>query len=188
MLKNKKGVSGQILTLMIVGFILIGILIIGFLFSVIGPILTPTLQDANSVAQQAFQQSGDQNIINAGQSSFQPAADSLNNLEWLSYTMLIVMFLVFFIMCFFVRAHPYLLPIWIVLVVVLLFCAIWLSVAYQELRTDPLFQSYYTAWGNTDFALQNLPLLVLIGGIIGGIIMFGISKNNSEATGEAGPI
>lgn len=179
--KDKKGLASQIMIIIVMALVIGFIILLIFLGQLVFPPLVSVSQDANVILQDTFQASGDSDLQAAGEASFQPAADSLNNLEWVSYTMVIIMFLVFLVMCFYVRTYPFLMFIWIILIILMLILSIYLAVVYQDLAADPALGDYYTDWKNTDFVLQNLPFLVVILGIAGGIIMFILSSRDQEA-------
>lgn len=187
--KNKKGISGQIMLLIVMAIILIAIVLMVYIFTLIGAPLQSIMQDTSGILSDTMQSTNDPDLINASQASFEPALRSLNNLEWFSYTIAIMAFLVFLIMCFYVRVYPFLIFIWIVLIIVLLALSLYLTSAYQGLASDDGLGGYYTAWENTDFMLKNLPFIILILGIGGGIIMFMLaSKEQSVEAGGGGPL
>lgn len=152
------------------------------------PILVPTAQEVLTTAGDAMQSTGDANIQAAADVAITPINQSLNNAEWMAYTMLILMFLSYIVMCFYVRTYPFLLWIWIIMIVILCICSIWMTVAYQDMSADSELGAYYHDWGNVDFALRNLPAIVFILGVIGGIIMFMLSNRDSAAEMGGGPL
>lgn len=180
LMKDKRGIGNQLMLIIVMAIILGLLMLIIFIAQLVGPPLVSTLQDTNSIIQGSLSTSGNQDLVTAGQSSFEPVAQSLNNLEWVSYTMFVMLFIVFLIMCFYVRTYPFLLVFWIILIVIMLIIAIYLAVVYQDLRVDPTLGSYYTSWENSDFFLKNLPAIILVIGIVGGIIMFIISSREQE--------
>lgn len=179
-MRNKRGMATQLMVMIVMAIVLISLVFFGFIIQLVGAPLQSTLQDTNGILQETFQSTGDQNIIDAGQHSFGNASASLSNLEWFAYVMFIVMFLVFIIMCFYVRMYPFLAFFWIILVVLMFFGSIYLTVVYQDLRVSPGLDTYYQGWENTDFMLQYLPAIILIVGIIGGIVMFLIATRSQE--------
>lgn len=184
LLKNKKGqaqLSGKIVIIIVMAIVLITLVLGIFLFQLVGPPLVSTLQDTSGILTETMQTSGNEPLQNATASSFTPALQSLNNLEWLSYTLFIVMFFTWIIMCFYVRSYPFLLIIWIVLVIIMIVLSIYLAVVYQDMRIDPGLSDYYQSWENTDFMLKNLPVVVTILGIVGGIVMFVLASRDQEA-------
>lgn len=184
LVKNKKGqmqVANKIMIIVVMAIVLIMLVLGFFLFQLVGPPLVSTLQDASGTISETMQQSGDETLQNASASSFEPALQSMNNLEWLSYTLFIVMFFNWIIMCFFVRSHPFLLIIWIVLMIIMIALSIYLAVVYQDMRTSPGMAEYYQSWENTDFMLKNLPIVMTILGIVGGIVMFTLVSRDPEA-------
>lgn len=186
LIKEKKGLADKIILLLVMGFVLIMIFVFLFLAQLVLPLMVGLSQETNLQIRDAFQQTGDENIINASQVSFEPASQSLNNLEWISYTLFIIVLLVFLIMCSYVRTYPFLIFVWIVLMLVLLFLSLYLVVSYQDMVADATLGGYYTSWENTDFMLKNLPVIVLFMGVIGGIIMFFVSRNSEQALDQTG--
>lgn len=181
MLRNKRGLANQILIIIVMAIILI-LLILGFFaFQLVGPPLVSTLQETSGTLRSTFQETHEESLINASESSIIPASQSLNNLEWLSYTLFGVMFIVWVIMCFYVRTYPFLMVIWIILVIIMVVLSIYLAVVYQDIRVQPGLSDYYQSWENTDFMLKNLPIVVTILGIGGGIVMFMLASREQEA-------
>lgn len=170
--------------MMIWALVLIFIILLVWAGAVVLPILTPTLHDVGSITTEALHSANDPAITQATDASIVPATETLNNMEWISYTLMILMFMAFLVMCFYVRTYPFLIWIWIIMIVVMIFVSIYLTVAYQNLRNDPMLGSYYKEWGNTDFVLRNLPIVIFVLGVVGGIIMFMIPKDT--ATEQAG--
>jgi hypothetical protein len=179
--KNKRGEAnpgGQIVLLLVMGVVLVLLVLSLFLWQLVGPPLVSTIQTAGTISTQAFQSTQDADIISAGASSITPAVDSLNNLEWVSYTLFTLLFLTFIIMCFFVRVYPFLVVFWIIIVVILFIASLYLTTTYQDMRTDPSLG--YTSWENTDFMLRNLPVLIFVVGLVGGIVMYIIASKDKE--------
>lgn len=179
--KNKKGVAQQMLLLLIMAGVLIGIIGVFWIFSLVGPPLLSSTGTAKTIIQDSFQATNDQNLINASNNSIVPALETVNNLEWFSYGVIIMMFLAFIIMCFAVRVYPFLIFFWIVLVIIMVILSVYLTVAYQDFKTDSSLNAYYSSWENTDYILRYLPAIVTALGILGGIIMFILSSREQEA-------
>lgn len=179
--RNKRGFIDKTLGLVVFGVVLIFIVLIVYFGSLLMPILTPNLQTAGTLVNDAFQSVDNEPIQNASTAVIVPATNALNNMEWLSYSLMIVCFLAFLIMCFYVRTYPFLLWIWIIMIIIIVFVSIYLTVAYQDLRADATLGQYYQSWENTDFMLRNLPIVMLIIGIVGGVIMFILSSRDAAA-------
>lgn len=178
---NKKGEGNpgsQIMLLLIMGVVLVMIVLGLFFWQLVGPPLVSTAQTANGIVVDVFANSNDQNLITAGESSFTPAGETLNNLEWVSYTLFTLLFLTFIIMCFFVRVYPFLIIFWIIIVTVVFISSLYLTVAYQDMRTDTSLG--YQSWENSDFMTKNLPVVIFFVGISGGIVMYIIASKNKE--------
>lgn len=179
---NKKGLSNQIMVVIVMGMI-IGLIIV---FSYAGMLFFPLVSDSFStlggIMSDVSQETGNPAIQNATSSSFTPAVEGVQQLEWISFTIFVFLIMTMLIMCFYVRTYPFLVFIWILIIVVLVFFSIFLANAYQDLRVGSL-GDVYTSWENTDYYLQWLPHIVMVIGIIGGIIMFVLASRQPEAEG-----
>lgn len=180
-MRDKKGLSGQITTIIVMGIILGVIMLMVFVAQLAGPILFGPLQEIGVEINTAFQETGNQDLIDAQESSFQPAIQATNNFEWITYTILIFMFIIFIVMCFYVRTYPFLIVVWILMILLLLFASLYLTVSYQEISVDSTLSGYYDSWENSNFLLKNLPVIILMVGVIGGIIMFILASREQEA-------
>lgn len=185
--KNKKGMGNKLVFIIIMAVILVVLILGFFIFQLVGPPLVSTLQDTSSIISTTMSTSNNEVLQNASASSFEPALQSMNNLEWLSYTLFIVMFLTWVIMCFYVRAYPFLIILWIVLMLIMVVLSIYLAVVYQDMRTSPGLAEYYQSWENTDFMLKNLPVVMVVLMVVGGIVMFVLASRDQEAELGVGP-
>ena len=179
--KNKKGIGNKIVFIVIMAVILLVLILGFFLFQLIGPPLVSTLQETSGIISNTMASSNNEVLQNASASSFEPALQSMNNLEWLSYTLFIVMFLTWVIMCVYVRAQPFLILIWIILMIIMVVLSLYLAVVYQDMRTSPGLADYYQSWENTDFMLKNLPVVMVVLMVVGGIVMFILASRDQEA-------
>jgi hypothetical protein len=183
---NKKGITSQIMTLYIMGIVLVVLVMFIYLWALAGPLFVGLMGDANTEFKTLFQQTNDQHLINASVPSIETGIDSLNTFEWVSYMIFIFMFLGFLIMCFYVRTYPFLIAVWIVLIIIIVFLSIFLTVTYQDISLDPSVSGYYSQWENTDFMLKNLPAILSVLGVIGGIIMFILATREQEIEQQTG--
>lgn len=176
--KDKRGIGNSLFALLIIAGVLIVIMLVVFVFQMAGPPLISTTNSAKTILHNSIQTSGNPALVNASANSIEPGLESLNNMEWIAYTLFTLMFLSFLGMCLYVRTYPFLLVFWIVLIILLTIVSLYLAVSYQGLRTDTSLG--YQSWENTDFMLKNLPTIIFTLGAIGGIVMFGISRGQNE--------
>lgn len=183
---DKKGeLTNQfILVLTIVG-ILIFIALLGFIFAVTAPLIDKTLGDVTGMIDEGAALSGNNNLISATSQSTSIVKDSLQILPWVSYFFLMVMFMGFLGLCFLVRTYPFLIVIWIVSILVLTGISMFLSNAYNDIANngDQYTTEAYAKYQENGMIMSFLPYIVLTWGVLGGIILFGISNKSQEAGG-----
>lgn len=176
------------MTVVIMGIILGMLMLFVFIAQLAGPLLFGSVGDLGNTIKQGVENSGNPNLIAAQNSSIEPAIQgSVNNFEWITYSVLIVMLLGFIIMCFYVRTYPFLIFVWIAMIVILLLVSLILAYSYQETAASSV-SGYYDAWENSDFLLKHLPVIILMTGLIGGIIMFVVASREEEIGGGSYPI
>lgn len=180
---NKKGELTQNIMLIVFFAVIVGILIA---FAWGGMILMPILQDSvgetTTILQQTASETQDEQIINASEVALYPVENINYQLEWITFALFSILLLTLLIMCFYVRAYPFLMFIWIFLIIALVFVSLFLTIGYQDLREGEL-GSIYKSWETSDFYLTYLPHIIFVIGIIGGVIMFVLSGNQPEQQG-----
>jgi hypothetical protein len=159
---------GAIFVIAVILFAIFGIFYIGSLFV---PQLTNSLSDVTGVLSDVAQ--SDSVLNTTVQTTVVPLNTGVENMEWIGYSMLIVSIIAIFIMAFTVRAYPFLLPLWIGIVIVMVFMAIFLANSYEGiLESDSDTRGLYESYPVNHFILSNLPFVIGITGLIGGFIMF----------------
>jgi hypothetical protein len=167
---------GQLLPFNIGAMFVIGIVILAvFLLFFIGGLFIPQLVEqlggvSNTLSEVAQKES---NLNQTVEVTVVPLNQGLVNLEWISYGMLIMALMGIFIMAFAVRTYPVLLPVWIGLVMVLAFLGIIFANAYEGiLASDGNTKALYESYEVNHFILSNLPFVIAVIGLLGGLIMF----------------
>jgi hypothetical protein len=178
---NKKGFLNQFITVLIIGVLLIAILLFVFVGGAILPIMTSTFGDLNTQVQDAMGNTGDPDIINAADVSFNNANKAVQNSEWIFFTLMIMVFIAFIALCYYSRVYPFLAFVWVGMMIVIIFISIFLTSAYQDMSSDPTLSTSYNAWGSSHFYLQYMPHIFAVIGVIGGIIMFALPSRDQEA-------
>lgn len=186
---NKGGFSKQIITVIIMGLVFGGLMIFLFLLSLGGPIITSTFNEVTTIVQDVAsdidngpQTPGVANATQAVDASVVKANESIQQLEWIIYTLFLILFLIFIVMCFYVRTYPFLIFVWIFLMVIIIFISLFLTVVYQDISTgDAYLSGIYESWETNHFLLSNLPHIMTAIGIAGGSIMFMLLRKDKEA-------
>ena len=177
---NKKGFYTQIMIVIVMGVVLAGLMAFFYLAGIFGPVFVDLFGEVNTIVQDTATQTGDGNITRATQASFGNASQAVEQLQWISYLLMTVLIITFLTMCFFVRTYPFLVVVWILIIIVLVFAAIFMSNSYTDL-VNLGFSDVYTSWGNNHFFMSYMPHIIAGIGIVGGIIMFILASRDQEA-------
>lgn len=109
----------------------------------------------------------------------------LEPLKWISYMIIIGSIIVLIIGNYLVRTNP----LWVVpYIFVMMFAVIIaapVSNAYEGLMTDPVLGSTFREFEVVGHIFLNLPMWVLLIGVLGGIVMFVNIVRDRSAPGEA---
>lgn len=173
---NKKGFIDQLTIVIVMGIVLTFLVLAFFVWAFAAPYVADASNEINTIVSSADFSSGTPEVANATAASITPINSSIQQLQWISYAMIIVLFIGFVVMCFYVRTYPFLAFIWIAIIIMIVFMSIFLSVSYQDARED-----IHTQWANQNYLLEYLPHIITVMGIIGGIIMFVLATRDSEA-------
>lgn len=162
--------------------IVLGIIIISLFIA--GLILPMFTSYSSEVFNQFIIASGNEtpsNLSSAAETSFQPAIETLGIFQTLLLIAFIFFFIGFIVLCAFVRAYPFLIIIWIIGIILLAGISIFLSITYTDIKsTNAETRQVYGSWAMTDFFMSNLPIIVVVIGVIGGLIMLMIIPKDQE--------
>lgn len=191
---NKRGFDNQIMILIVLGIMVILFMGIIFIVAVAGPIVVDLVSGTNDIVQDLAISKPPPNAGNSNanfseitQASFGNATEGVQQLQFLVYTLIIIMFLGFIAIAFYVRTYPFLIYIWILMIVVLAVFGLIITVAYQNIVDDNNYLAEtVTSWKLTHFLMSSLPHIIVALGIVGGIIMFMLPSRDAES--EAGVI
>ena len=173
--------KGQLRGILIAMVVLIAIILFFFIWGLFAPPIVNIIQTSSNVISGAVAGSGNLNLSTAVNSSIVPAAAALGNVQWISYGILIFLIIGFFIMVYFVRDYPFLIVIWIVFIIIMSFTSIYLSNAYNHVSSgNGEIAVLYRSWALNHFFLSNLPIITVMTGIFGGIIMLVSATRDSE--------
>lgn len=174
----KRGFAPQILTVLFIMLLLIMGLVIYFLYGLIAPVASYTIND---ITNELVGIPNTDNVSTYLNYTFGSANQIVQNTEWITYGILTCAFIVFLVMCYYVRTYPVLIFIWLLVGLVLIFTGMLLSESYSTIINDGGYlTSAYASWQGNDIIMQNLPLI--LGGFIllGGIIMFALITRDKD--------
>jgi hypothetical protein len=179
---NKEGFVNQIMIVLIIGLVFILIFAVYYVWSLSAPIVQKLSNDVSPIIKKAVGNSGDSSLINATEVSVNAVNNSLNNMEWIGYTALIFMFLTFILIAFYVRTYPFLIFVWFFMIVLGVFIGIFLSVSYQNIKSQGGFLAEaYSSWQTNDLILSYIPHIMVVIGLIGGVVLFILASRETEA-------
>lgn len=179
---GKLGIAGPIISIFIMLGVIALIMLVFFIFGLVGPQISDTFNTITVTLQESTVE--DSAINNATDQTFGNINPGFQNLQWISYTLLVFLFIGFLFLAFFVRAYPFLIIFWLGGMLVLIVSAIFLSSAYVDISSSSL-SSTYEAWGTNHFLMSNLPQIFTVMGFLGGFILFVIVSRDTEVESSA---
>lgn len=181
---NKKGFIQHILTLGILALVIVGIMLLIFVVQLAMPIFSTISTETGHLFILTTSNETPSNLSIAATTATTAAIESIQMLEWISYVFIIMLIITFFGIAYFVRSHPFLIVFWIFIIICLVFVSLFLTVSYQDVKSDPYLASMYEQWESTDYLLSWLPHIITAIGILGGIVLFILitREPESEAT------
>jgi hypothetical protein len=161
-MNNKKAQIVSLLT-----FIIAGIVIVTFFAAWIYFFnsMTGIMHNIPSSTQQA-------NISSAVSKVIDPVNNAMNGLNLISVAILIGLILNIFIEAYYVRRHPILFVVYLMIVILAVVSSVYVANQYESLMSNALLGSLITANTGGSFIILNLPIMATIIGFFGLIIMF----------------
>lgn len=182
MLKNKRGVVQQIMSVLIIIVVLVVVIVMFWGGSILLPLFAgmggETITQINNAVNT---QSPNSELANATITATSIGTGVIGIMEYMVYFALIIMFVGFMILAYYVRSYPFLSFFWVLMIIALTFLSMILSNAYITASLQPATASYYSTWGSNNFIMENLPYVVVFVGIIGGIILFVLASREPES-------
>lgn len=182
---SKKGGLSSLITM---GFVLGIIVVIFFILSLMLPVtqstfggITGNLKQITPSLYKVDNQTGGTptNVTNQVDTTLDTANGVIQASGWLPYTALVALFVLFIILAIQVRAYPYLMIIWIGIVIVLVYLTMIFSNSYEtQVALNPVM--YSTQDSLTGFLNTNLPIVMALFGFLGGVFMFLVIKSEPE--------
>ena len=178
--KNKKGSFVDLFIFMIFAFILV--VTIGLLLYVFG-IAEDGLHDAMDDMTFGDGSTNTSDVINASVGS---TNISLSALYWLSVLIIFGMILGIFIGSYLVTTKPVFFVPYLFILIIAVIVSVPISNTYETLRSTPELASTFANFIGANYILNNLPMIVVIIGVIGAIIMFSRMGRKEEFGGFYG--
>jgi hypothetical protein len=160
---NKKG------QMALITFIISGIIIVTFFAGWLYFFNTMT-----NVMQSIPSSTNQVNISYAVSSVLAPVNNAMNGLNLLSVVILLGLILGIFIESYYVRKHPILFVIHLLIWIVSITASIYISNSYETLMTNDILGSYITQNTGASFISLNLPMITAIIGAIGIFLIWAI--------------
>lgn len=178
---NKKGeFFRHSLMAIVMVCVLIIMIIVFFLISLVAPIFLDVSDTISGSFEQAAESDGNLSYytnLSVGSVNRTAQANS-----WIfGYGVLFIIVISFLGSAFTVRSHPWVMPAWIIFMLVLEFASVYMSVAYQDIKGSSAYlTSIYSASGLNDLAMTFLP--VIVGGLmlLGGVFLLVLSREKEE--------
>jgi len=166
-LKNKRGGFSDLFIFMIVSFVLVlfsGVFI--YVTTQVYGELEEKLPTMNLVGD------GNNNASVVLENTLGKANQSFSALYWISVFLIFGMIIAIFIGSYMVTTKPIFFIPYIFVVIIAIVVAVAMSNAYETLSNTTLLQSTFANFIGSNFILGQLPIIIAIVGIAGGIIMF----------------
>lgn len=107
-----------------------------------------------------------------------------NHSDLLGMSIIVGMILLIFFTNFLVKVHPAFIIIYILFMIFAIFFSIYISNAYTTISNIPTLSASFQHLTASNWFMSNLPLMVAIIGVVGGIILFaGIIKDDQLGGG-----
>lgn len=166
-LKNKRGGFSDLFIFMIVSFVIV-------LFSGVFIYITTQTYSELDEKFKTMDLAGDGNN-NASvvlQNTLGKANQSFSALYWISIFLIFGMIIAIFIGSYMVTTKPIFFIPYIFIVIIAVIVAVAMSNAYEVLRDNDLLASTFANFIGSNWILGQLPIIIAIVGMAGGIIMF----------------
>lgn len=167
---DKKGQSPlSLFRFMIISFL--AVVFFGGLIFAVG-LLNNAFEDIGEHNEINSGQIGYVNLTKAGQDTFGKFNQSIQGLRMVAITIIFSEIMLVFIFNAFTKTHPALFIMWILIVFLAVMFSAPISNAYESLLQQGIYDGILESFTGSNYFLLNLPTIVLMVGIIGGIFMF----------------
>lgn len=157
---NKKGIVAELITFMILAFVLV---IISVLYVYIGNTVEARLLNA-TIATAG-------NWTEAVETGIGGVNTAYNTLGWLSFMVIVFMVIAIFIGSWGVNTHPVFFIAYILVTIVAVMISVPISNTYETLYDNPTLNPSFQQFGMSSFVFAHLPTWITVIGLVGGTIM-----------------
>lgn len=112
------------------------------------------------------------NVSDAATLIFVPVNNAYQSLRLIAFTMLFGLSLSFILTNFFIRAHPYLYVVYILITMTAVIFSVYISNAYEKLLTGNVLSETFASFTAANFIMANLPMWIGTIGLVGAIVLF----------------
>lgn len=179
--KNKRGIVDQIMMVMILAVVIVIVILVFWAGSMVLPVMVGAGGTLINQMSSSADTTGDSALKNATNTSLSIASSTLGIVETLVYIALVMMFIGYLIMAYYVRSYPFLAFFWVFIIIGLTFLSLFITNSYTTARDTTPLSSYYTTWGGNDLLMSNLPVIVVVVGVFGGIFLFILASKDPES-------
>ena len=169
---NKRGSISDMFLLMIVGFMLV---LLSAAFILAFGIVTNNLVGIDTGA-------GEPNVSKAAGTTFGNINVALQQLRWWTFSLIIGFAASIFISNFLIRINPVFFIFHIMITIIAVVVAIIISNAYEVVYTSSnLFGTELQTFIGASWMLLNLPIIITVIGVLGGVFQFiGITRDSQQ--------
>lgn len=178
---NKRGGFTDLYIFMIVAFIIV---MFSGIFIYISSETTDQLHE--SMDNMGLAGDGNNNASVVIDNTVGKASVTFTALYWISVFLIFGMIIAIFIGSYMVTTKPVFFVPYLFITFIAIIVAVPISNAYELLRADATLGSTFAKFVGSNFILNNLPMIVAIVGIAGGIIMFSRLGKKEEFAGYGG--
>jgi len=158
--RNKKGLVQEVLVFVVIGIVIL-LFFAGWKYGF--HLITTQLQSTNLPTNIT-------NLSLAASNTFGYVDTGLNGLQIISFSILFGFMIGTFIMAFFSKNHPIMLPIYVLIIVGMIILSVYVSNIYSSLLTNSVLGSTLQDYVISNFIMGELPYIVAIIGFFGIII------------------
>jgi len=112
------------------------------------------------------------NLTRTAEQTFGQVNSSIQALRLVAICLIFSEIMLIFIFNAFQRVHPMMFMIWVLIVFFAVMFAAPISNSYESLLQSGIYDGTLESFTGSNFVLLNLPLIVLLTGICGGVLMF----------------
>jgi hypothetical protein len=164
---NKRGGFTDIFLFMIISFVLV--LFCGIFIFISGEV---TDQMQETIANTNLIGDGTNNASVVVSNTMGASNNSFQALYWISIFLIFGMIIAIFIGSFMVTTKPIFFIPFLFLLIIAVIVSVPLSNAYETLRSTAELETTFSSFTGSNWILSNLPMIVVIVGFVGAIIMF----------------